>query len=303
MNYKKLIKSKNLRLKLLKFLDFLPDRLMIKIQYKISTGRKLDLKHPMRFTEKIQWYKLNFRDQLMVQCSDKYAVRKYVESKGLRDILVPILGVYNISTDIDFEELPSSFVLKTTNGSHTNILCKNKEDLNIDYTIQKLNRWISAWDGKMGREWAYHNIIPKIICEKYLENDRDGDLIDYKFFCFKGEPFYLYVITERFFDGGFIYATLTKLGIFDLEFNQLPYKRVDIPKLLKKVEKPENFNRMIDIARKLSKDFPHVRVDLYNVDGQIFFGELTFYNGSGYKGYEPDEFDFIVGEKFELPKL
>jgi hypothetical protein len=297
VDYKKLIKSQKLRLKLLKVLDFLPDRLMIKLQYKISTGRKLNLKSPVRFTEKIQWYKLNYRDPLMVQCSDKYGVREYVESKGLVDILVPLIGVYNCAEEINFGELPSSFVLKTTNGSHTNVLCKDKSDLDIKSTVLSLNRWLNAWDGKVGREWAYHNIKPRIICEKYLEKDKNDDLIDYKFFCFNGEPFYLYVITERFLDGGI------KLGIFDLEFNQLPYKRVDIPKLLKKVEKPDNFNEMIEIARKLSKDFPHVRVDLYNIDEQIFFGELTFYNGSGYKGYVPDEFDYIVGKKFKLPEV
>lgn len=290
-----MIKNREVRLKLLKLFDFIPDKLMIKLQYKISTGRKLDLTDPKRFTEKIQWYKINYRDPLMVKCSDKYLVREYLESKGLENILVPLYGVYNNADEIDFNGLPSSFVLKTTNGSHSNIICKNKNDLDINESRIKLNDWLKAWTGKVGREWAYHHIKPRIICEKYLEKDKNNDLIDYKFFCFNGEPLYLYVITERFLDGG------AKLGIFDLEFNQLPYKRVDISKLTKKVEKPKKFDEMIQIARTLSEDFPHVRVDLYNIDGKIYFGELTFYNGSGYKGYKPDEFDFIVGEKFELP--
>lgn len=286
-----------MRLKILQMFDFLPDRLMIKLQYKISTGRKLNLQAPMRFTEKIQWYKLYYRDPLMVQCSDKYGVREYVKSKGLKDILVPLYGVYNRAEEINFEELPSSFVLKTTNGSHTNILCKNKRDLDIKKVELNLNVWVNTWNGKVGREWAYHNIKPRIICEKYLDKDKNDDLIDYKFFCFNGEPLYIYVIIERFLEGG------AKLGIFDMEFNQLPYKRGDIPMLKKRVEKPDKFNDMIQIARKLSKDFPHVRVDLYNTEEQIFFGELTFYNGSGYKGYVPDEFDYIIGDKFELPEV
>lgn len=222
----------------------------------------------------------------MIQCSDKYGVREYISSKGLGNILVPLYGIYNDAEEIDFEELPSKFVLKTTNGSHTNILCKNKSNLDIHNTRTKLNQWLGAWEGKVGREWAYYKVEPRIICEKYLENDKNDDLIDYKFFCFNGEPFYMYVIKERFLEGG------AKLGVFDMDFKQLPYKRVDIKKLSIEIEKPANFNEMIEIAKILSKDFPHVRVDMYNIDGQIYFGELTFYNGSGYKGYVPDEFDF-----------
>lgn len=297
MDYKKLIKSRETRLKVLKIFDFVPDRLMIKLQYKINTGRKLDLMTPKRFTEKIQWYKLNYRDPLMIKCSDKFDVQDYIESKGLKDILVPLYGVYNNANEINFDELPNSFVLKTTNGSHSNILCKNKAHLDIEASKTQLNHWLSAWTGKVGREWAYHHIKPSIICEKYLEKDKNGDLIDYKFFCFNGEPLYLYIITERFLEGG------AKLGIFDLDFNQLPYKRIDIPRLAKEVEKPTNFDEMVQIAKILSRDFPHVRVDLYNIDGKIYFGELTFYNGSGYKGYEPDEFDFTVGSKFQLPEV
>lgn len=297
MNYKKLIPSQKIRLKILKLLDFLPDKMMIKFQYKISTGRKLNIEQPRRFTEKIQWYKLHYRKPLMVKCSDKYDVREYVASKGYSNILVPLYGVYDRAEDIDFDELPNQFVLKTTNGSHTNILCEDKSKLDIDSTRKKLNQWLNAWEGKVGREWAYHEIKPKIICEKLLEKDQNNDLIDYKFFCFNGQPFSLYVIVERFLKDGI------KLGIFDTAFNKLPYKRVDIPALKRDIKKPKNFHKMLEIANDLSSDFPHVRVDLYNIDGDIYFGELTFYNGSGYKGYEPEEFDFILGDKFKLPKI
>ncbi|WP_335871164.1 ATP-grasp fold amidoligase family protein [Bacillus sp. 2205SS5-2] len=296
MDYKKLIPSRKFRLKLLKILDFLPDKLMIKLQYGISTGRSLNIKKPVRFTEKIQWYKLYYRKQLMVKCSDKYDVRDYVESKGYSDILVPLYGVYDRAEDIAFDKLPDQFVLKTTNGSHTNIICEDKSKLDIEATKEKLNQWLNAWEGKVGREWAYHEIKPKIICEKLLEKDQNNDLVDYKFFCFNGKPFSLYVIVERFLSGGL------KLGIFDTSFRKLPYKRVDIPALEKDIKKPKNFDRMLEIAKALSSDFPHVRVDLYNIDGEIYFGELTFYNGSGYKGYVPDDFDYILGKEFQLPK-
>jgi len=295
MNYKNIIKSQQIRFFILKVFDFIPDKLMIFIQYKVSTGRWLKLNNPKRFTEKIQWYKLYYRNNIITQCSDKYGVREFVSSKGLSNILVPLYGVYDNVEEINFESLPSKFVLKTTNGSHTNILCSNKNQLNIESTKETLKSWLNTWTSKMGREWGYYNIKPRIIAEKLLPKDSNNDLIDYKFFCFNGEVFCLYVLVERFLESE------TKLGIFDTEFNLLPYRRSDIKGIISNIPKPENFNRMLAIAEKLSKDFPFVRVDLYNIEGVIYFGELTFYNASGYNGYESDEFDFILGEKFKLP--
>lgn len=295
MDYRKIIPSQKLRLRILKYADFLPDWLMIKLQYRLATGRNLNLKQPVRFTEKLQWYKLYYRDQLMTQCSDKYSVRNYVTSKNHGDILVPLLGVYERAEDINFDILPNSFVLKTTNGSHTNILCEDKTTLDFEATRRILNDWLNTWAGKVGREWSYHNIRPRIICEKFLNKDENNDLIDYKFFCFYGKPFCLYVIVDRFLKDGM------KLGIYNAAFEKMPYTRSDIKGLKVDAVKPKNFEKMVEIAKDLSKDFPHVRVDLYNIDGEIYFGELTFYDGSGYKGYCPDEFDFILGENFKLP--
>jgi len=294
MYYKKIIKSQKLRFFILNFLDFLPDKLMILFQYKISTGRYLKLNPPIRFTEKIQWYKLNYRKDILTQCSDKHGVREFVSSKGLSDILVPSFGVYDCVEDIDFKALPNEFVIKTTNGSHTNILCSNKDLLDVEKTKKIINTWLSSWSSKMGREWGYYNIKPRIICEKLLPKDSNNDLVDYKFFCFKGKPYCLYVIVDRFLEDGM------KLGIFDTEFNLLPYFRSDINGLSTPFLKPKNYDKMLNIAKKLSQDFPFVRVDLYNIDGEIYFGELTFYDGSGYKGYVPDEFDFILGNQFTL---
>ncbi|MGM0897044.1 MAG: ATP-grasp fold amidoligase family protein [Bacillota bacterium] len=296
MNYKKIIPSQKLRLKLLKFGDAIPDKLMIKLQYRLATGRRLNLKKPESFPEKLQWYKLYYRDPLITKCSDKYRVREYLKSKGLEDILVPLYGVYENAEDIDFNKLPDKFVIKTTNGSKTNILCEDKSQLDIEHTKKTLNRWLNEWNGKIGREWGYYNVKPLIICEKYLEKDGNNDLVDYKFFCFDGIPSYLYVIVERFLQGG------AKLGIYDMKFEKVPYRRIDIPHFTGNIEKPENYNKMIDIAKKLSEDFPHARVDLYNIDGKIYFGELTFYNGSGYKDHIPEQLDLILGEKFRLPK-
>lgn len=268
---------------------------MIKLQYRIATGRKLNLINPLRFTEKLQWYKLNYRHPLMVKCADKFGVREYVAEKGLDNILVPLYGVYNNASEIDWSVLPKSFVLKTTNGSHTNIFVKDKMSVDVHEIKENLNRWLYKRSEKLGREWAYYNIVPRVICEKYLDNDENNDLVDYKFFCFNGEPFFLYVISERDLNGKY------KLGIYDIEFNQLNYARTDVENLTSFRTKPKNFELMIEIARTLSKDFPHVRVDMYNINGSILFGELTFYSGSGYMRFNPDDFDLIVGDKFILP--
>lgn len=296
MNYKNLIPNKSLRLKILKLVDFLPDKIMIYIQYYIATGRVLNLNNPTRYTEKIQWYKLYYRKKLMTQCVDKYLVREYIKEKGLKDILIPLYGAYDDAEEINFDILPNSFVIKTNNGSHTNILCKDKNSLNFIESKNKLNLWMKEWAGKVGREWAYYNVKPKIVCEEFIGLNLNKGLDDYKFFCFNGEPYCLYTIIDRKDDDEL------KLGIYDLEFNKLKYRRIDINPIIQNINKPKNYQKMIEIVRILAKDFPHVRVDLYNINGEIYFGELTFYDGSGYKGYISDEFDSILGKEFVLPK-
>lgn len=299
MNYKRIIPSLKFRLKLLDLLEFIPDKLMLKLQYRIKTGRKLNLKTPNRYNEKLQWYKLYYRDPLMTKCADKYRVREYVASKGFKDILVPLYSVYDNANQIKFNQLPDEFVLKANNGSgsHANILCSDKSSLNINDTIETLNYWISKGTVRAGREWSYYNIKPKIICEKYLKSNSEHGLIDYKFYCFDGEPAYIKVAIDTAKDGG------PKNGIFNLDFEQLPFCRKEVEKITEKIKKPKNFNRMIEIARKLSEDFPHVRVDLYNIEGNIYFGELTFYDTSGYQIFVPDEFDLILGDLFKLDKM
>lgn len=299
MNYKKIIPSLNMRLKILSLLDFIPDKIMIHLQYWIKTGRKLNLKSPVRYNEKIQWYKLYYRNPLMTQCTDKFKVREYIISKGFEEILVPLYGAYDSVLEIDFNDLPDRFVFKANNGggSHNVILCNDKSKLDICEIKKKLASWVSNNNIKAGREWSYYNIEPKIICEKYLEDKSEYGLIDYKFYCFNGEPAYVKVATETITEQG------PKNGIFDLEFNQLPYCRIGVEKITNPIKKPKNFDLMCEIAGKLSADFPHVRVDLYNVKGKIYFGELTFYDTSGYQIFEPDEFDFILGDLFTVKKM
>lgn len=295
MEYKKIIKSRELRLKILSFFDFIPDKQMIKIQYWIKTGRILNLKNPKRYTEKLQCYKLCYRAPLMLKCADKYAVREYVKSKGLDYILNDIYGVYENVEDINFDELPSQFVIKTTNGGGGNnvILCKNKDLFNKDVEKKRIKKWLHK-SSKGGREWVY-DFKPRVIAEKLLPRDKNNDLPDYKFYCFNGKVSYVHVVVD-YVDN----HQEGKLGFFDTDFNLLPYYRGEYKKLNRTLEKPKNFEKMLEISKILSEGFPHVRVDLYNIDGEIIFGELTFFTASGYIKFYPDEFDYILGKDFHL---
>ena len=269
---------------------------MLKIQYRIKTGNKLNLKNPKRYTEKIQWYKLNYRNDLLTQCSDKFAVREFVKERGLAHILNELYAAYDSAEDIDFDSLPNSFAMKANNGSGTNYFVKDKKVESADHMRTLAADWVKRSGFSLGREWCYVNIKPKLIFEKLLERDKNNDLPDYKFFCFDGKVYCLYTMidyTDNHANG--------KLGFYDRDFNQLPCRRLDYQPINIKLEKPKNFDLMVEYAEILSKGFPHVRVDFYNIDGQIVFGEMTFYNASGYTKFAPDSFDMELGEQFVLP--
>ena len=239
---------------------------------------------------------MNYRTDLISQCADKYAVREYVESKGLGFLLNELYAVYEKAEDIDYDKLPKQYAMKANNSSGTNYFVFDNDAENHDSLRILAAKWVAHKAKSISGEWCYENIPPRVIFEKLLPRDKNNDLPDYKFFCFNGEPYCLYTMidyTDNHANG--------KLGFYDMEFNQLPYRRLDFAPITQKLEKPKNFDKMVEYARILSKDFPHVRVDFYNIDGQIVFGELTFHNASGYTLFEPDEFDFILGEQFELP--
>ena len=296
--YKKIIKTQDTRLKLLRMLKMVPDEPMIRFQYWIKTGNKLNLKDPRRYTEKLQWYKLNYRTELMTRCSDKYTVRGYLEDKGFGYLLNPIYAVYDNPDDVDFEELLESFAIKCSVGSGLNYFVTDKSKENFDVLRQMMYGWYKDDSYSYGREWCYKNCKPRILIERLIPRNEFNDLPDYKFFCFDGKVFCLYTMidyTDNHENG--------KLGFFDREFKQLPYFREDFAPITEPVPKPKCFDEMVEAAEMLSSDFPHVRVDFYDVDGKVVFGELTFYNASGYTKFSPDEFDFIMGEKFELPRV
>lgn len=301
-DYKKIIKSRSIRLRILRFLSFIPDKMMLRIQYRIKTGNKLNLKNPHRFTEKLQWYKLYYKNPLMIRCVDKYDVREYVKSKGLKDILIPCYGVYNSVNEVDWDALPNQFVMKDTlgGGGVSVVIVKDKSKTDIEKLKKKAAEWtaIDAHKKDAGREWPYYcGKDHRIMFEEYINSDLDeGGLVDYKFFCFDGNIAYLYVLADRKI------SESAGLGIYDSDFNKKEVVRIDEDQLRRFISKPENFEDLKLVAETLSNDFPEARIDLYDVDGKIMFGEITFYDGSGYMKFNPDEFDFELGSKFKLPE-
>jgi len=301
MDYTKIIPSRKARLAILSMLSFIPDEPMVRLQYRIKLGRKLNLKNPQRFSEKMQWYKLRYRNPDMIRCVDKYDVRFYVEEKGLSSILIPCYGVYDSVEDVDWDALPNQFVMKDTlgGGGVSVVIVKNKAEEDLNKLKRIAGGWtkINAHRRGAGREWPYYSgKNHRILFEAYVESDpASGGLVDYKFFCFNGRAEYLYVITDRELGNGACF------GVFDAQFKQLPVARKDERRMERIVEKPGNYETLKQVAEKLADQYPEVRIDLYDQDGTILFGEITFYDGSGYVMFEPDEFDYELGKAFKLP--
>ena len=248
-----------------------------------TLGKKLNLKEPMDFNEKIQWLNFNCNNPLMTLCADKYKVREYIKECGYDNMLNELYGVYDKASEIDWGKLPDKFAIKCNHGSGFNIICQDKSKFNKNQAIRKLNKWMKMDYSKHLNERHYKNIPRKIICEKYIDGI-DGKLpLDYKIYCFNGYPKIILVI-KRTEPGG-------KYGLFDLEWKILPYLKSseDISNKLRE-DKPLCLNQMLKCAEKLSKPFPYVRVDFYIIENKLIFGEMTFtpsgcldrYNQNGY---------------------
>jgi hypothetical protein len=284
--------------KLYKVLDLLPNKLVLNLQYYATVGRMLNLRNPKRFTEKIHWYKLNYQTPLMTKCADKYLMRDYVEEKGYASFLPKLYAVYDSFEKIDFNNLPNSFAVKCNNGSGTNIFVSNK----IDSDYKSIKRIIESWEKvntlSVGREWAYKNIIQKIVVEELLvpEDDfqRKNGLNDYKILCFNGNPKYAWIDVSRHTDH--------RRNFYDLNWNKLDVV-TDKPNAEGSIMKPYGFDKMIEIATKFAQDFPFVRVDFYSLNNKVYIGEITFYPWSGCVQFTPDEFDFEMGDLFDLPPI
>lgn len=281
-----------------KLLFFIPDSLMLRIQYRILLKRSLNLKNPKRFTEKIQYYKAYYRNPDMLCCVDKYLVREFVKERlGTAKYLNTLYQVCNRADQIDFDALPNKFVIKTTDGGNGDnvLICIDKLSLDRRKVAKLVNSWRNKQYYLISREWAYQGAKQSmIIVEQYLESDenKDGSIDDYKFLCFDGKFHYLWLDKDRYSNH--------KRGFWNKELHFLGNVKSDQPTFETTVVLPANIDEMILIAEKLSNGFPFARIDLYNIKGKIYFGEITFYPWSGYVQYTPDNFDYELGACFNI---
>ena len=275
---------------------FKDDELYLKLLFLFEMHYWPDLKHPKTFNEKLQWLKLHNRKPEFTTMVDKYAVKKYVADRIGEQYIIPTLGVWDSFDQIDFDSLPNQFVLKTTHGGGglAVVICKDKKTFDKRRAKRILEKSLHSDIYMKYREWPYKDVPKRIIAEKYMVDESGTDLKDYKFFCFNGEPKYMLLVSGR-------QAGKKRFDYFDLNWNHLPVHDVGCPGAERLPAKPENFEEMIFIARKLSKGMTHVRVDLYNINCKIFFGELTFFDGSGLSVYDPREWDFKFGQFLKLP--
>lgn len=275
--------------------NWLSDDKLLKIQYKDKMGEELNIENPQTFNEKIQWLKLYDRNSLYTNLVDKYEVRKYISRKIGNEYLIPLLGVWDKFEEIDFDKLPNQFVLKCTHDSGGIVICTDKNTLDFKTARRKINRSLNRNYYYYGKEWAYKNIKPRIIAEKYIEDSSSGDLKDYKFMCFNGEPKIIQVMSDREYKDFLI-------NHFDLEWNEVNIPRKSINNNTNLPARPRNLDKMIEISKVLSKDISFVRVDLYETEKGIFFGEMTFYPVSGFMDFSNKEDDFLLGSWIKLPK-
>lgn len=299
MNIKRIfraIKEPNRILKylLIKNASLFPDELYLKMLFPLRTGYKLNLKNPQTFNEKLQWLKLNNRKAEMVKMVDKVDAKEYVANIIGEEYIIPTLGVYNSVDEIDFNKLPNQFVLKCTHDSGGIVICSDKSKLDIEAAKDKLRRGMKVNYYYQNREWPYKQVKPRIIAEQYMVDESGYELKDYKFFCFDGEVKLLFIASDRGSK-----TEETKFDFFDTNFNHLPFTNGH-PNSTKKIAKPQGFEEMKKIAALLSKGHPHLRVDLYDINGKIYFGELTFYHWSGMTPFEPIEWDYKLGELIKL---
>lgn len=274
------------------------DEKYLKLLFKYRMGYPLNLVNPQTYSEKLNWLKLYDRNPLYTKLVDKYEVKGYVRELAGEQYVIKTLGVWDKPEDVKWDDLPNCFVLKTTHGGGNSgvIVCKNKATASRDNVVRRLQKSMSQDLYKDSREWPYKNVPKRIIAEEYIEDAATQELRDYKFFCFDGNVEFLFIGSERQKLGGDV-----KFDFFDKDFNHLIIKQGH-PNSRTLPDKPSRFEEMKELAAKLSKGIPHVRVDLYEANGKVYFGEMTFYHFGGVVPFEPQDWDYKFGEFIHLPK-
>lgn len=280
----------------IKLSKLIPDRAYLKLKYRANFGKGLNLKAPKTFNEKLQWLKLYDRRPEYIRMVDKYAVKEYVAEKIGEEYIIPTLGVWDRVEDIDFDALPNQFVLKCTHDSGGIVICKDKSKLDIEWAKRKLKRSLKNNFYYSYREWPYKNVKPRILAEQYMEDTETAELRDYKFFSFDGVTKALFIATERQKDGEEV-----KFDFYNMDFEHLDFRQGH-PNSSMKIDKPKCFDEMWGLSEKLSKNIPHVRVDFYEVNGKVYFGELTFFHHAGLMPFDPEAWDYTFGDWIRLPE-
>lgn len=270
------------------------DKNYLKLRYKEVFNRELNLDDPVTFNEKLQWLKLYDRNPSYTDLVDKYEVKKIIEEKIGKEYVIPTLGIYNRFDEIDFDKLPDKFVIKCTHDSGGLIVCRDKNKLDLDQVEKTINKHLRHNFYYNGREWPYKNVRPRIMIEKYMQDKNKKELVDYKFYCFNGEPKFLYV------SEGLENHETAKIGFFDMNFKKCSFKRNDYKSFECPPKKPENFSEMVKIAKELSKGLKFVRVDLYSINNNVYFGELTFTPNAGLMIFNPPSWDEKIGKMLSL---
>ena len=273
------------------FLDRLPDEAYLKLKFRIQLGKKLNLKDPKTFNEKLQWLKLYDRRPEYTTMVDKVTAKEYVADKIGAQYIIPTLGVWDRFDDIDFDSLPDQFVLKCTHDSGGLVICRDKNTLDRAAAKEKIEKSLARNFYLRAREWPYKNVKPRILAEAFLQEE-SGDLRDYKFFCFNGEPKCALVCAQRYTGDG------VRMSFYDPQWNQMSF-HWRYPPIETEVERPQELEKMLSFAKILSENIPFVRVDFYEVKGQVYFGELTFFPASGTAKFDSDE---IMGTWITLPE-
>lgn len=271
---------------------YLPDKIYLKMLYKLKMGRKLNLNNPQTFNEKMQWLKLYDRKPEYTKMVDKYEAKKYVSEIIGEEYIIPTLGIYDTFEEINFEKLPNQFVIKCTHDSGGNVICKDKEKFCYGFAKKKIKKYLKRNYYDVSKEWPYKNVRPRIIIEKYMATKEQPELIDYKFFCFGGKVKIILVCSER--------SKKLKETWFDTEWNYINLKE-GFCETDKSIKKPTNLKLMIELSEKLSKKIAFVRIDFYEINEKIYFSEITFFPKSGYEQFEPKEYNNILGDMIKLP--
>ena len=294
IDYRSMIKDRESRIRLINKLGFVPTVPYLKIVYRVKTGRRLNLKHPVGFNEKLNYLKVHDIHPEYTDYVDKCEVRKIVAERLGEEYLLPLIGVWDDFDDIRFSELPDQFVIKCSHDSGSVKIVRNKSAINVEELRAFYKSRLNINTYNLGREYPYKNVKPRMIVEKYMCDENGNAPNDFKFFCFNGEPQFLFVATDR--------ETNVTHTVFDMEFNRIPVNYVH-ESVRYELKKPKLFDEMKDVARELSKGMRFVRIDLYEVNNKIYFGEYTFFPAGGFYLFHPLQWEKKFGDLIEMDDI